>query len=174
MGQTKRNFKDFIPIILSVVLIIGGLVYAYVHGISNEDYLNRTSNFFIPFGMFVLGLAILHICFCVESVRIKDYLTLTFEIIQGIIVIASMLYWIYLTDQYIPISEQIREYTLNENWDAALELERAHFDLWSKQRWLPFATYIIVFALNWISALVRRIQKWFHQNDERKNREEDQ
>lgn len=154
--------------------MIGGLIYAYVHGISNEDYLNLTSNFCIPFGMWVLGFSILHICSCVESVRKKDYLTLAIEMIQAIIVIASMLYWIYLTDQYIPIIEQIREYNHNKNWDAALQLEREHFDLRSKQYWLPFVTHVVVFALNVIPALVRRIQKWFRQKDERKNRGEDQ
>ena len=85
-----------------------------------------------------------------------------------------MLYWIYLTDQYIPIIEQIREYNHNKNWDAALQLEREHFDLRSKQYWLPFVTHVVVFALNVIPALVRRIQKWFRQKDERKNRGEDQ
>ena len=174
MDKTKSNLRRIVTIILAFILVFGGLIYAYVNGISYEDYLNRTSNFWIPCGMTALGFAILHICFCVESIKKKDYLTLTIEIIQGVIVIAAMLYLIYLTDKIIPIIEQIREYNHNENWDAALQLERAHFDLWSKQHWLEFSTYVIVFALSGIPGLVRKAKKWFRQYNERKNRGEDQ
>lgn len=177
VDKPKKNLNKFIPILISVVLIIASLIYAHINGISNEDYLKRTSNFWIPYGLAAIGFGIIYVSVCVDSIKKKDYMCLTVHIIQGIVAVAAVVYWINLTDQMIPISQQIREFSHNENWAAANQLTQVHYDLWSKRHWLSFAVTIVEFVLNEMPSLIRKIHnrkihKWVRKHNE--NRGEDQ
>lgn len=174
MNKKKINLYKFFPIIIAALLIIGGLIYARINGISNEDYLNRTSNFWVPTGMAFLGYGVLHVSLCVDSIKKKDYLVLVFQTAQSAVVIAAAIYWLNLTDQMILLWQQIREYSEIENWTAANQLTQVRFEIWSKRHWLSFAVTIIVFVLNEAPLLIRKIQKRVQKYKEHKNRGEDQ
>lgn len=169
----KKKFVRFVPIIIAFILMICGIIYAHINGISNEDILNRTSNFWLPYGMVVLGCCVIYIDTCVATIKKKDYFFLVIHIIQGIVTMVAFVYWIKLTDQILTLSQQIREFSHNENWTAANQLLSVRFDIWSKRHWLPLANTVTVYILNEIPILVRALQKKVRERSSCKNRGED-
>ena len=88
----KSTIYNLITFILSLLLFTCAIIYVQIYGMSDDDVINRTANFWIPTCLLLLGCAILHMDTFVDSIKKRDRLKASIQIIQVLIIVAEAVY----------------------------------------------------------------------------------
>ena len=154
------RFRDFVPFLILVVFYGIAIAYCSIKDLTNEDFIKRTMDFWIDVTMIFLGSAVVYIQFLADSIKKRDYLKLTFQLIQGIVVISAAVYGYFLQVDMVSISQSRDTYLQSDNFDMVHKLMEEQLSLLDVESNLSIATIIIVFSLAGLPDLIRKLQNW--------------
>lgn len=164
----KLTIYKIIPYIMALLLFACAIFYVQIYGMSNDDVINRTENFWIPSCLLLLSCTAIHADTFIDTITKRDWLTAIIQIIQVLIIIVAAIYCYMITVQIIHITKQI-ECLYGENHKQITQLFHIRSDLISKRNWTILASLWIAYFLKGIPYLIGKITNWVH-----KKRGEDQ
>lgn len=164
-------FSKLLPIILSVVFFAAALIYVEIHGMSNDDIVHRTTNFWFPVGLMALAVTIFHVDTLYNTIKKGERVKAAVHILQALIVVTALIYTYILTTEMIPLGQQIEECMKTDDYKRCHQLMDAQLTLRGKRNWIMWLTMVIIMLLEWLPSIIRKISDCFV---DKKKREEDQ
>lgn len=157
----KSTIYNLISFIIALLLFICAIIYVQIYGMSDDDVINRTANFWVPTCLLMLSCATFHIDTFVDTIKKRDWLKVTIQIIQVLIIMAAAVYCYMITVQIIQINQQI-ECPSSENHNQISHLFHMQSDLISSRNWTIVASLWIAYFLKGMPYLVRKISNWIN------------
>lgn len=157
----KSTFYKLITFILPILLFACAIIYVQIYGMSDDDVINRTLNFWIPTCLLALASVVFYGDTFVDTIKERDWLKAAIHILQGLIVVAAAVYCYMITVQIIQITKQI-ECLSDDNYKQISQLIHVQSDLISRRNWTMLASLWIAYILKGCPYLVRKISNWVH------------
>jgi hypothetical protein len=159
----KPTFYKIITFILPILLFACAIIYVQIYGMSDDDVINRTADFWIPTCFLAIASAVFHGDTFVDAIMERDWLKVAVHILQGLIIVAAAVYCYMITTQIILIDQQINECLSSDNCKVNSELLRVQSDFISRRNWTILASLWIAYFLKGCPYLVRKISNWVHE-----------
>ena len=159
----KPTFYKVIMFILPILLFACALIYVQIYGMSDDDVINRTVNFWIPTCFIAIAVAVFRVDTFVNAIKARDWLKVVIHHLQGLIIVVASVYCYMITIQIIPIDQQINECLSSDNCKVSTQLWHLRSDLISRRNWTSLASLWIAYFLKGIPYLVRKTSNWVHE-----------
>jgi hypothetical protein len=81
----KPTFYKILTFILPILLFACAIIYVQIYGMSDDDVINRTADFWIPTCFLAIASAVFHGDTFVDAIMERDWLKVAVHILQGLI-----------------------------------------------------------------------------------------
>jgi len=166
----KSVFRKLAPFIIFILLFSSAIIYVHFFGMSDDDVINRTVNFWLPTSLLALACAVFWGDDLIDAIKVRDRLKVAILIIQALIVVVALVYAYMLTTEIIPLSQQIEECMKTDDYKHCHQLMDDQLELRAKRDWTTLLVMVIVIILDGVPHLIRRLSSWY--NDKKKRGED--
>lgn len=167
----KSVFRKIAPFIIFILLFASAILFVHIFGMSDDDVINRTVNFWVPMGLLSLACSAFWVDNLANSINEKDYLKVTILIVQALIIVVALVYAYMLTTEIISLSQHIEECLKTDDYKYCHQLMDDRLKLRAKRYWTLSLTMVIVMVLEGVPKFIRKISGWYN---DKKKRGEDQ